>query len=75
MFLNVTIITVCDLFLISNAGISRSSSIICAYLIQKQRMTFENALALVRKNRPQAKPNDGFIIKLKLLEKECFTDG
>ena len=36
-------------------------------------MSFDNALALVRKNRPQAKPNGGFIKKLKLFEQQCVT--
>ena len=49
----------------SNAGISRSASFVIAYLIREKDMSFEDALAYVKKQRPQVFPNEGFITQLK----------
>lgn len=49
------------------AGISRSSTIVIAYLIQKDRLSFEDALQLVRSSRPIVMPNKGFVKQLKKL--------
>jgi len=54
-----------------NAGVSRSSTIIIAYLIKYKGMTYQQALELVRKNRPSAKPNHGFETQLIEMEKGC----
>ncbi len=53
------------------SGISRSASTIIAYLIcrTKGRISFDEALVLVRQNRPSANPNIGFRRQLELLEK------
>ena len=45
-------------------GISRSSSIICYYLMKKFNMTFKEALEFLRKRHSQANPNDGFQMQL-----------
>jgi len=50
------------------AGISRSSSCICAYLMEYKAMTLVDALNLVRTGRPIANPNTGFMIQLMELE-------
>lgn len=49
------------------AGKSRSSSIVMAYLIMKQHMTFDEAYNLIKFKRPIVKPNCGFIKQLKML--------
>jgi protein-tyrosine phosphatase len=54
-----------------NAGVSRSSAIIIAYLIRHQDMKYDQALDQVRTNRATAKPNIGFETQLKELEKDC----
>ena len=48
-------------------GWSRSVTVITAYLIQKEGMTREAALRLIRKTRPMASPNDRFMRELEEL--------
>uniref|UniRef100_A0A7S1NA92 protein-tyrosine-phosphatase n=1 Tax=Eutreptiella gymnastica TaxID=73025 RepID=A0A7S1NA92_9EUGL len=50
------------------AGLSRSASIVCAYLIQKNHWTVAQALNFVRLARPAAQPNSGFMAKLRLFQ-------
>lgn len=49
------------------AGISRSSSIVIAYLIKKNKLDFQQALSLVRMERPIVHPNKGFTKQLRRL--------
>ena len=58
----------------SNAGISRSSTIIIAYLMRYDKFTLEDALLTVQKNRPAAKPNEGFMGKLVEFEKMLIKE-
>ncbi|KXJ12801.1 Dual specificity protein phosphatase 19 [Exaiptasia diaphana] len=53
-----------------NAGISRSSTAVIAYLMHSMRMTLSDALELVREARPVAKPNDGFMKQLQEYEQK-----
>lgn len=41
-------------------GVSRSVTMVLAYLMIKQNMTYNDALALVRSKRIMANPNEGF---------------
>lgn len=50
------------------AGISRSSSLVIAYLMKYQKMTMNQALKLCVEKRPRVQPNPGF--KRQLLEYE-----
>lgn len=50
-------------------GMSRSATIVCAYLMIKQNMTAERALTELR-NARQIRPNDGFLHQLLELEKQ-----
>jgi protein-tyrosine phosphatase len=52
-----------------HAGISRSSTIILAYLIKHQNMSFEDALAHAQTKRTKINPNPGFRKQLKEFEK------
>ncbi|CAF4848524.1 unnamed protein product [Rotaria sp. Silwood1] len=52
------------------AGISRSSSIILAYLISIDKLTLEKAYEYLLERRPIAAPNYGFIIELIRYENE-----
>lgn len=54
----------------SNAGISRSSTAVIAYLMHNFEMTLSNALQLVREARPAAKPNEGFLNQLRDYEQK-----
>jgi atypical dual specificity phosphatase len=50
-----------------NAGVSRSVSICILFLLETGRCTsVDDALAMIRINRPAARPNDGFLKQLKL---------
>ncbi|CAN1280488.1 Dual specificity protein phosphatase 1B [Linum perenne] len=46
-------------------GVSRSVTIVVAYLMKKHYMTLSQALQHVRSRRPQANPNPGFISQLR----------
>ena len=50
-------------------GMSRSAATVCGYLMRRDGLTFDGALALVKRARPIASPNSGFIEKLKGAEK------
>jgi hypothetical protein len=52
-------------------GISRSTTIIIAYLIHYHNMTVLHSLSYIRSKRPKVKPNDGF---LRELEKFVYMD-
>ncbi|KAI0053766.1 phosphatases II [Auriscalpium vulgare] len=45
-------------------GISRSATVIAAYLMMTRRMNPQNAIALIKRSRPRVLPNYGFIKQL-----------
>jgi protein-tyrosine phosphatase len=47
------------------AGVSRSASIVIAYIMSAQRVDYETALALVRADRHFICPNEGFVLQLR----------
>lgn len=51
------------------AGISRSSSMVIAYLMYKNKWTYADAYAHVKKKRNIINPNKGFVTQLQELEK------
>lgn len=51
-----------------NAGVSRSTSVVIGYLMIHQKMTFLQALGLIKSKRPSVQPNVGFINQLKKLQ-------
>ena len=42
-------------------GQSRSASMVCAYLIQKNKMKLETVLYQIKQKRPSVQPNPGFM--------------
>lgn len=57
------------------AGVSRSVTMVIAYLMEKKGMKFEDALTLVQQKRKYAYPNEGFVKQLKLYEAmKCKLD-
>lgn len=56
------------------AGISRSAAVVIAYLLLQRDMPLRDAVATVRRARPVAYPNVGFMAELMLLEQE-HRDG
>ena len=69
-FINDAIINKGNVLIHCYAGISRSSSIIIAYLMKHNHMTFNNAFQLIKEKRGNVRPNSGFILQLKAYEKE-----
>ena len=53
-----------------HAGVSRSSTILIAYIMKSQKMSLDKVLELLKSKRDKVKPNDGFIEQLKEYEKE-----
>jgi len=49
-----------------HAGMSRSATIACAYLMKKYNLSFETALEQLRSKRPCVYPNPGFANQLRL---------
>ncbi|CAI0466353.1 unnamed protein product [Linum tenue] len=49
-------------------GVSRSVTVVVAYLMKKRHMSLSQALQHVRSRRPQASPNPGFISQLQKFE-------
>jgi atypical dual specificity phosphatase len=54
------------------AGISRSSTVVTAYLMQEQGMSLRAGLGLIIQKRGQAYPNPGFLEQLKEMEVQLF---
>ena len=54
-------------------GISRSTTILTAYLIVHLGYTLDQSLEIIRRARPQANPNRHFLRSLKSLESEIQT--
>ena len=54
------------------AGVSRSASILIAYLMKSKKMKFDEALNLLKSKRSKVNPNAGFILQLRAYEKEIF---
>jgi protein-tyrosine phosphatase len=52
------------------AGVSRSVSLVLAYLIKHRGMTYRDAYDLIKGRRRIIHPNDGFIEQLKRFERE-----
>lgn len=48
-----------------NAGVSRSAAIVIGYLMSREGLAFNAALALVKAARPAIRPNPGFHEQLK----------
>mmetsp|Transcript_8983 Transcript_8983/g.12359 ORF Transcript_8983/g.12359 Transcript_8983/m.12359 type:complete len:195 (-) Transcript_8983:39-623(-) len=51
------------------AGISRSTTVVCAYLMKTQNMKFDEALKFIQEKRKFVSPNHGFRSQLKLFER------
>ena len=51
------------------AGVSRSASIVAAYLMRHKSMTLDKALEHLRSCRPIVSPNKGFLTQLRNWEK------
>lgn len=54
-----------NIFVHCSAGVSRSVSVVIAYLMKEKNMSFPEALGHVQKIRPIANPNPSFVQQLK----------
>ncbi|KAA1472417.1 hypothetical protein DENSPDRAFT_800964 [Dentipellis sp. KUC8613] len=54
------------------AGMSRSATIVAAYLMYSQHLDVDGALEAIRKVRPSAHPNDGFMRQLEIFHQAAF---
>ena len=57
------------------AGISRSSSIVIAYIMWKRKMNYDDAIKFVKEKRAFIWPNPGFRDQLKLFEKKLIENN
>ncbi|CAM9551893.1 unnamed protein product [Lampetra fluviatilis] len=53
-----------ELLVHCNAGVSRAASVVIGYLIQEDGLSFQDAFSLVKRARPAAHPNTGFMQQL-----------
>lgn len=53
----------------SNAGVSRSATVVVGFLMSTYSLSLEDALIIVKKARPCVKPNEGFLQQLRDNEK------
>uniref|UniRef100_A0A182STZ3 tRNA pseudouridine synthase n=1 Tax=Anopheles maculatus TaxID=74869 RepID=A0A182STZ3_9DIPT len=51
-----------------NAGVSRSTSVVAGYLMQRCDQSFMQAFGMIKSKRPSVQPNAGFIKQLKQLQ-------
>lgn len=61
------------IFIHCNAGISRSPTIVIAYVMKHLKIDFEHAFELVKETRSTIKPNAGFLSQLKAYDK-CLNN-
>ncbi|XP_018402790.1 PREDICTED: dual specificity protein phosphatase 19-like [Cyphomyrmex costatus] len=55
-----------------NAGVSRSASIVIAYLMIIKKLSYDEAYNIVKRARSCIRPNDGFIKQLRSIENTTF---
>lgn len=58
-----------------NAGISRSATVVVAYVMFRLKMNLQDALNFVKHLRPTINPNVGFLQQLKTLEQIYLADN
>ena len=59
-----------------NAGVSRASSFVIAYLMQKRKFTtFKEAFEFLKQKRAKICPNNGFVRQLKELENDLMSQS
>jgi protein-tyrosine phosphatase len=69
-FINESVVHGKNIFVHCTSGVSRSVTLVIAYLMYQNKMSLREALTLVRNSRPCAEPNIGFWKQLIALEQE-----
>ena len=57
------------------AGVSRSSSIVIAFIMWKRKLNYEDAVNFVKEKRPFIWPNPGFREQLKIFDKKLIENN
>lgn len=57
-----------------NCGVSRAPTVVIAYLMMTEKISYEDALARVKQVRAIVNPNEGFVGQLRLLEDELKNE-
>ena len=57
------------------AGVSRSVTVVLAYLIRYQNMSLDDAFQHVKQRHPESAPNTGFWVQLKVWERQCRSSS
>lgn len=55
------------------AGVSRSPTVVTAYLMATLKLRWKAALAIIKQTRPFVNPNPGFISQLKLFQEMNYV--
>ncbi|KAG0735799.1 hypothetical protein G6F57_010447 [Rhizopus arrhizus] len=55
------------------AGVSRSPTVVAAYLMVTEKRRFKEALALIKRVRPFVNPNPGFLNQLRLFQEMNYA--
>ncbi|KAG6856937.1 hypothetical protein H0H87_011923 [Tephrocybe sp. NHM501043] len=55
-----------------HAGVSRSATVVAAYLMYSKNLDRETALEMIRNVRPSIEPNEGFLRQLEIFHKAQF---
>ncbi|KAJ1527410.1 hypothetical protein ONE63_007392 [Megalurothrips usitatus] len=63
------------LYVHCNAGVSRSPTVVIAYLIAHRGLSYGEASALVKERRPSTNPNPGFVKQLLAFEDKLKKNG
>jgi len=67
-FIDNSIVNKKNILIHCKSGISRSATILCAYLMKKYKINYDDALKIIKNKRKIINPNDGFIEQLKNFE-------
>ena len=57
------------------AGVSRSTTLVAAYLIRTRGLSTDDAISCIRSLRPQVNPNSGFVAQLRVWEERVRTSN
>ena len=57
------------------AGVSRSVTVVLAYLVRYQNMSLNDAYQHVKQRHPESAPNTGFWVQLKVWERQCRSSS
>ncbi|CAG9327291.1 unnamed protein product [Blepharisma stoltei] len=57
------------------AGVSRSATIVIAYMMALRKWEYEEAIKYVRSKRSRVAPNNGFEMQLRCIEKEMLYEA